>query len=199
MDAIGEPTGSYVHGYTPLQLHRALDAFAALKAVWSETAGSTRVFSYRWEPYTPVLYTAGNFTLGINTALSKTGAGRVIHAFFGTGLERQADTVGDDREWEFGSRPAGVAGEWKVFSLPLFQDFRWPGEEASPPWERPRQAVRWGDPSLTGLPRPQAMSEDPLEDAVPVPLLAPVEEGGVFGWAFPLGTPAATFPRKAES
>lgn len=196
MDGWGEPTGSYVHGYTPLELHRALDALAALKAVWSETAGSRLIFSYRWQPHQPTLYTSGNFTLGINTALSKTGAGRVIHAFFGGPSQDRAATVGDEQPWKFGSHPSGCGGAWAAFGLPLFQNFDWPGEEAGQPWLQPRQVVAWGDPTLCGLPRPDMVTSDPLEELIPVPLLSPLEEGGIFGWAYPLGAPAATMPRK---
>jgi hypothetical protein len=195
-DGWGESSAGYLHGYTPLELHRTLDAHAGLKAVWAATAGSMLAYPTSWQPNAPTLYTSGNFTLGISTAMSKTGAGRVIHAFFGSGGQDLGTHVGEEGSWVMTCAPVGAGGAWAAESLPLFTSHPWGGEEPTQPWERPAVALAWGDPSFCGLPRPQKVSEDPLEQWLPPPWQGPVEEGGIFGWGFPLGVPAATMPKR---
>jgi len=200
MDDIGGiPTGSYVHGFHPLVLHYALDAMAGLKGVWAEMCGSRYIYPDKWSPNAPTLYTSGNFTLGINTALGKTGASRVIQAFFGN-LEAPTDVmVGEEQPWSLAFSPPGSGSLWASGYFPLFDDFPWPGEGAGEPWPKaPDQWAPWGDPTLGGYPRPVPWGSDPLESAVPASMIAPLEEGGILGWTHPLGVPAATMPKKGS-
>lgn len=188
---------SYFHGYSPLTIRWALDAHAGLKAIWAFMAGSPFTYPDKWEPYRAVLNTAGNYTMGINTSLGRTGASRVIHAFFGDGEQDSAVTIGDEQPWELGSHPPGCGTGWKPALLAMWAGSPWPGEEAGTPWpEAPGQWAMWGDPSLSGLPRPQPRSTDPLERVVPPPLALAVEESGILGWAAPLGVPSASLPKR---
>lgn len=188
---------SYFHGYSPLTIRWALDAHAGLKAIWAFMAGSPFTYPDKWEPYRAVLNSAGNYTMGINTSLGRTGASRVIHAFFGDGEQDSAVTIGDEQPWELGSHPPGCGTAWKPALLAMWAGSAWPGEEAGTPWpEAPGQWATWGDPSLSGLPRPQPRSTDPLERVVPPPLALGVEESGILGWAAPLGVPSASLPKR---
>jgi hypothetical protein len=188
---------NYFHGYSPLTIRWALDAHAGLKSVWAFMAGSPLVYPDKWEPYRAVLHSPGSFTLGISTALGKTGASRVMHAFFGEGEQDGAVTLGDEQPWELSTHPPGCGTAWKPASLAMWGGFAWPGTEAGNPWpEPPGLWAPWGDPGLSGLPRPQPRSTDPLEKLIPPPLAMSVEEAGILGWVAPLGVPSASLPKR---
>ena len=192
MDSAG-----YFHGYSPLTIRWALDAHAGLKSVWAFMAGSPFVYPEKWEPYTAVMHSPGSFTLGISTGLGKTGASRVIHAFFGEGEQGGAVTIGDEQPWELNTHPPGCGSHWKPASLAMWGGFHWPGADGGTPWpDAPGVWPPWGDPGLSGLPRPQPRSTDPLEKVVPPTLAMAVEEAGVLGWFAPLGVPAASLPKR---
>lgn len=195
----GEPTGSYGHSYTPLCIHQSLDATAGLRGIWAGACGSPLRYSDKWEPMSPTLYTSGNFTLGLDTSSSRSGAGKIIHMFFGKeGSEKTAMTIGDDRPWTQSPHPPGCGAAYATRGLPEWERFGWAGAELGEPWSRPLRFEAWGDPNLTGLPRPQRFGVDPLEAWLPPTLAAPLEEGGAFGWAAPLGMPAAALPRRSS-
>ena len=198
MDDWDEPTGIYAHGYQPLTVHWALDAHAGLKAIWAFMAGSKLVYSDKWSPRAATLYTSGDFTLGISTHLGRTSTSRVLSAVFGEDFQNDAGIMlGEEERWGLETHPRGVGHPWRPPALPLWKDFEWTGERAGTDWKVAEDSwTCWGDPALSGLPRPQKLSSDPLEVAIPMPQQAPVEEGGILGWAYPLGVPAASQPRK---
>ena len=195
----GPATGYYGHNLSPLAVHKSLDALAGLKAVWADMAGSPYLHPETWQPHAPTLYTSGNFTLGISTAMGKTGASRVIQAFFGSEPLNNGITVGEDQTWSLHFSPQGSGSQWARDYFPLFSDFDWPGQSAGEAWPVPPDRwPAWGDPNLGGYPRPQQYGDDPLEAIFPVSLQAPLEEGGVLGWTHPLGVPAATMPKRTN-
>jgi len=190
-------SASYFHGYSPLTIRWALDAHAGLKGIWAFMAGSPLLYPDKWEPYRGVLNAPGQFTLGINTNLGKTGASRVISAYFGEAELSDGVTIGDEQAWELGTHPPGCGSPWKPQVMPMWVGLRWPGADPSTPWpDAPGQWVPWGDPGLAGLPRPQPRSTDPLEKLLPPPLAMPVEEAGILGWMAPLGVPSAGLPKR---
>ncbi len=87
---------TYFHGYSPLTIRWALHAHAGLKGIWAFMAGSPLNYPEKWEPYRAVLNTAGNYSMGIDTSLGRTGASRVLHAFFGDADLEGADFSGAD-------------------------------------------------------------------------------------------------------
>lgn len=200
MDHFPDASDSYLHGYQPLTIHWALDAHAGLKAVWAFMAGSKLVYPDKWSPALPTLYTSNQFTLGISTSLGRTSTSRVLSAVFGDDNlagDDQSVLIGEDLPWGLTTHAPGCGHSWRTPTADLWHDFEWPGESTGAAWPEPQgHFTRWGDPALAGLPRPENLSHDPLDRVVPVPLQMAVEEGGVLGWAYPLGMPGATMPKR---
>lgn len=191
---------NYFHGYSPLTIRWALDAHCGLKAVWAFMAGSPLIYPEKWEPYRAVLHSPGSFTLGISTTLGKTSTSRVMNAYFGEADQGGgAITIGDEQPWELNTHPPGCGTIWRPASLFMWggDSFAWPGADPSTPWpDGPGLFAAWGDPGLSGLPRPAPRSTDPLEKVIPPPLAMGVEESGLLGWVAPLGVPSATLPKR---
>jgi len=191
------PTGSYVHHFTPLQLQRNLDALAGLKCEWADMCGSPIPYPTTWQQAAPTLYTSGSFTLGASTALSKSGAGKILHAFFGMDEQDDGVTFGSDEPWIRLTHPTGCGVSWAIpDDGQILEKFLWPGQAAGPSWTAgpaPAPMPTLGLPWLGGLPSPISYP-DPHDEEVPAPWRAAPEEGGVFGWFAPPGVPSAHLP-----